>query len=131
MHRVHAHRPAQGGGRPVALRDRRRERPGHGRAGGALWASGARFTGPLTASDAAALTLCGSTLTGPLTVSGTTGPVVVGDPPACAPNTITGPVRIVRNLGGVTFDGNRVIGSVTIANNNGGIDVGGNPSPAR
>jgi hypothetical protein len=81
-------------------------------AGGALWMSGASITGPVQSSHAAAVTLCGDTVDGPVSITGTTGPVVVGNPPDCDGNLISGPLDLTGNPGGVTASGNTVGGPV-------------------
>jgi MBG domain-containing protein len=91
-------------------------------AGGALdIRPGASISGPLSASGATALRACGAKLTGPVTVSKSTGLVVMGDDegPACAGNTITGPVSLTTNSGGVEFDSNTVNGPLTITGTTG------------
>jgi hypothetical protein len=99
-------------------------------AGGALDMERATTGSQLTSSGAVAIRICGATLAG-LTVGGTTSLVVVGDDevrpslPACAGNTINGPVTIKGNFGGVEFDGNRVTGPLTVTGNTGSTPDGG------
>ncbi len=90
-------------------------------AGGALDIEGATISGPVNSNGAAALRACGAKLNGPLTVSGSTGLVVIGDDegPACAGNTITGPVSLTSNSGGIEFDRNTVNGPLTITGTTG------------
>jgi trimeric autotransporter adhesin len=89
--------------------------------GGALDIEGATLDGPVSVTGATAVRVCGTSLTGPLTVSGSTGLVVIGDDegPACAGNTITGPVSLTSNSGGVEFDNNTVNGPLTITHTTG------------
>jgi hypothetical protein len=94
-------------------------------AGGALYVNGGTISGPLTATGAVAITLCAANVTAnvtaPFTVTGTTGPVLVGGTtPACLGNTLSAPVNIKNNTGGVGFSNNTASTPVTITNNSGG-----------
>ncbi len=89
--------------------------------GGALDIEGATLDGPVSVTGVTAVRVCGTSLTGPLTISGSTGLVVIGDDegPTCAGNTITGPVSLTSNGGGVEFDNNTVNGPLTITHTTG------------
>ncbi|WP_330300095.1 Ig-like domain-containing protein [Streptomyces sp. NBC_00503] len=85
------------------------------RPGGALAVSDGQITGPVSADGALAVSVCGSKVTGPLSVRTTSGSVLIGAGPGsqfsdCAGNTITGPVSLVGNTGGVEFSADRVTG---------------------
>jgi hypothetical protein len=84
--------------------------------GGSLDVDGGHITGPVTANGAAVVRVCGATITGPLTVTGSTGPVLVGGA-GCDGNTVTGPVRVTDNAGGVEVVGNTVVGPLRITGN--------------
>ena len=93
-------------------------------AGGALSVSGGRITGPLTSTGATAISVCAATVTGGISVSGTSGLLLIGDDgddgtPACAANTITGPVTLTGNQQGLELGGNTIRGPVTLHNNTG------------
>ncbi|QES46774.1 hypothetical protein DEJ50_01805 [Streptomyces venezuelae] len=82
--------------------------------GGALAVSQARITGPVSADGALALRFCGSAVTGPVGVQRTGGPVRIGagadTPEGCAGNTLTGPVTLEGNTGGVELVAGRITG---------------------
>ncbi|WP_330334484.1 Ig-like domain-containing protein [Streptomyces sp. NBC_00536] len=89
------------------------------RPGGALSVSNGRVTGPVTAGGALAVSLCGSTLTGPVSVRNTSGAVLIGSgSPDCEGNTLTGPVSLDANTGGVDVSGDRVVGPLRCEANN-------------
>lgn len=94
--------------------------------GAALWMNGGVISGPLSSTQASAVTLCEARVTGPLAITGTTGPVALGGSTSCSGNTITGPVKITGNTGGVGFSGNTVSGPLTITGNSGGFTYSGN-----
>ncbi|MFD0526824.1 Ig-like domain-containing protein [Kitasatospora arboriphila] len=97
------------------------------RPGGALAVSDAELTGPLTADGALAVTVCGSSLTGRVTVTGTTGPLVFGSdarhPADCPGNTLTGPLTLDANTGGLRAAANTLTGPVRITGTTGGTAV--------
>jgi hypothetical protein len=70
----------------------------------------------VTANSAAVVRICGATITGPLTISASTGPVLAGGE-SCDANTITGPVRVTDNSGGVEVSGNTIVGPLRITGN--------------
>jgi MBG domain (YGX type)/Putative Ig domain len=93
-------------------------------AGGAIDLDGATVSGPIHASGATVVRLCGSMLTGSLSVSGSTGLVLIGGDAAtgpCAGNSVTGPVDLRNNRGGVEFNGNSVTGSLSITGTTGAL----------
>ena len=97
------------------------------RAGGALQLNGATVSGPVRLEGPLAVTICGSRISGPVSVSGSSGPVVIGSPAdGCAGNSISGPVTVNDNHGGVAFVANTVSGPVTISGNSGGFVFSGN-----
>ncbi|MGH2719811.1 MAG: Ig-like domain-containing protein [Actinomycetota bacterium] len=92
--------------------------------GGYLDVETAVVHGAISANNAAGLRMCVSTVNGPISITGSTGLVVSGDDegsPACAGNTIKGPVSILNGRGGVEFDNNTVTGAVTITGNTGSV----------
>ena len=92
--------------------------------GGALDLEGALVSGPITATGATVVRVCRSIVSGHLSVSGSGGLVLVGGDAAtgpCAGNTISGPVDLTNNHGGVEFNGNRVSGPVTISGTTGAL----------
>jgi hypothetical protein len=94
--------------------------------GGSLAVEGGWITGPVTANGAAEVVrICGATITGPLTISGSTGPVVVGGE-GCDPNSITGPVRVTDNAGGVEVSGNTIVGPLRVTGNAAPVHATGN-----
>ncbi|WP_441245521.1 Ig-like domain-containing protein [Kitasatospora sp. McL0602] len=92
------------------------------RPGGALAVSDARITGPVSADGALALTVCRSVLTGPVGIRSSTGYVLLGSarPTVCAGSTVTGPLTLDGNTGGVEVSGNTVTGPVSLTGNSGG-----------
>jgi hypothetical protein len=63
--------------------------------------------------------MCGSSASS-VTVENATGFVVVGDPAdGCAANTLSGPLVLIHNTGGVQAIGNTVAGAVTASGNSG------------
>jgi hypothetical protein len=93
--------------------------------GGSLDLEGGRITGPVVANGAAVVRICGATITGPLTITGSTGPVLLGGA-GCDGNTVTGPVRVTENAGGVEVSGNTVVGPLRITGNAAPVHVAGN-----
>ncbi|WP_412075044.1 Ig-like domain-containing protein [Streptomyces xanthophaeus] len=93
------------------------------RPGGALAVTGARITGSVSADGALAVSVCGSTVTGPITVRRSSGYVLIGSAGAgdrpCAGNTVTGPLVVDANAGGVEVSANSVTGPVTVTGNSG------------
>ena len=95
--------------------------------GGVLDIEGGTINGPLKLTGSGIVRICGATITVPLTISGATGLLVIGGDTAtgaCAGNTITGPVELTGNKGGVEFNGNTVNGPLTISGTTGTL-----PSP--
>ncbi|MFD6418403.1 ParB/Srx family N-terminal domain-containing protein [Streptomyces sp. NPDC060194] len=86
------------------------------RAGASLVLTGSTLRGPLRADRAAALHVCGSRLDGPVSVDRSTGPVRIGGP-GCTANTVTGPLSLTGNTGGVLLSANEVDGPVACAAN--------------
>lgn len=115
-------------------------------AGASLNVEGATISGALSASQSAMLRICGSTLSAPLGASGDTGAVVIGDGTSgCPKSTISGPVTLKRDSGGVSIQnaavsqlqltgcaggvivtGNNLAGPLTVTENAGGATVTGN-----
>ncbi|WP_371619314.1 Ig-like domain-containing protein [Streptomyces sp. NBC_00454] len=92
------------------------------RPGGALAVTDGQITGPVSADGALAVAVCGSKVTGPLGIRTTSGSVLIGAGPDsqvsdCAGNTITGPVSLVGNTGGVEFSADRVTGPLGCESN--------------
>ncbi|MFD2415532.1 RCC1 domain-containing protein [Amycolatopsis pigmentata] len=89
---------------------------------GSLDAEGATLQGPLTATSGTGVRICAGTVNGPISILGITGVVVIGDAnddgtPACAGNTLRGPVTLTGNTGFVELGGNQIAGPVTVNNN--------------
>lgn len=115
-------------------------------AGASLNVEGATISGALSASQSAMLRICGSTLSAPLGASGDTGAVLIGDGTSgCPKSTISGPVTLKRDSGGVSIQnaavsqlqltgcaggvivtGNNLAGPLTVTENAGGPTVTGN-----
>jgi hypothetical protein len=92
------------------------------KAGGAIWAQGAKIGGPFSGSGANAIRLCGSSVSGSLSITKTSGLIAIGDddgPTPCAGTKIAGPAGVTGDFGGVEFVGNTVSGSLTITGNTG------------
>jgi len=91
--------------------------------GGALAVSGAVITGPVSSTAAAAISVCQSTVNGPLTIQQSSGYVLVGanadDAVACPGITITGPVNLRSNTGGLEASANTITGPVQVTGNTG------------
>ena len=90
--------------------------------GGVLDIEGGTINAPLRITGSGIVRLCGATINAPLTISGATGLVLIGGDDAtgtCAGNTITGPVELTGNKGGVEFNGNTVNGPLTISGTTG------------
>ena len=85
--------------------------------GGSLALLGARVTGGVLTTGAAAVTICGSTISGAVAINGSTGPVVLGDPSACAGNAFSGGLTLALNTGGVVVGGNNVRGALACTAN--------------
>ena len=99
------------------------------RGGGSLAVLGGTIRGPVTSVGATALLLCHAAVSGPLTVIRSTGPVVIGGlgDPACGRTTISGPVSLIGNAGGVRIMGSTVNGPVTAFVNGGpALTISGN-----
>lgn len=97
--------------------------------GGALDVEGGAIHGPLSARGATLIRLCGANLHGPVTVRDATGPAVIGWPhatPACAGNTIHGPMSLSDNSGGLQVHANTVYGPVTASGNSGTVGISDN-----
>jgi hypothetical protein len=96
-------------------------------AGGSLEVVGGSITGPIRITSPGAVRLCGATIAGPLSISADASSIVIGDgTPGCAANTITGPVTLTNDTGGITMIGNTVDGPLSISGSSGGIVVTGN-----
>jgi hypothetical protein len=92
--------------------------------GGALDIEGGKISAPVYANGATAIRACNSRISGPTTVTKLGGLVVFGDDDGqlrCPGNTITGPVQIIGNTGGVEFDDNTVTARLTITGNSGNL----------
>jgi hypothetical protein len=96
-------------------------------AGGSLTATNSKLGG-LDAKGAAWLRLCGNDVSASATVagglamsvSGSTGPLVVGDPTAgCAPNRVAAGAAFVGNTGGVILAGNTLAKGLTVTDGQG------------
>jgi hypothetical protein len=73
------------------------------------------------------LRVCASSTGGAIAVTGTTGPVVIGDPAhGCTGNVVKGGLTASGNTGGGTVSGNQITGSWTITNNTPAFAVTGN-----
>ncbi len=95
--------------------------------GGALDVEGASVSGPLRASGATLLRICGASISGPVEATNGSGSVVIGEGTAgCSASTISGPVTVKNNTGGVSIDGNVVAGPLTVTGNSGGTTVTNN-----
>ena len=81
--------------------------------------------GSISANAPAGVRICGSH-TGAVSVSASSAPVLIGDPPSCAHNTISAGVTAANNRAGVTIVGNTIGGGVTAAGNTGGQVISGN-----
>jgi hexosaminidase len=94
--------------------------------------SGAQISGAVAADDSATLSICSTRLTGPVSVTASTGYILAGsDSPACGADTITGPLTLARNTGGLELADSTVYGPVLITRNTGnagitGIDIDAN-----
>jgi hypothetical protein len=93
--------------------------------GGALAIIGGTISGPITITGATAVAVCGARISGSLSVKEASGPVLIGDAgdegSGCAANTISGPVTLTGNIGGLELGGNTISGPVTVSGNGGGI----------
>ncbi|MEU9255008.1 Ig-like domain-containing protein [Streptomyces sp. NPDC048270] len=103
------------------------------RPGGSLAVSDAAVTGPVSADGALALTVCRSRLTGPVGLRAGAGYVLIGsdqDAAACPGNTITGPLTLEGNTGGLQASANTVTGPVRIDGNSAAGPLSEEPVPA-
>jgi len=80
--------------------------------GGALTLLGAHITGGVVTTGAVSVTICDSTISGAVSVTGSTGPVVLGDPTACGGNAFSGGLTLALNSGGVVVGGHNVHGAL-------------------
>ncbi|MGH9104399.1 MAG: Ig-like domain repeat protein, partial [Acidimicrobiales bacterium] len=89
--------------------------------GGGLEVEGGSVTGPISSTRAVGFTLCGATVAGPVVVSRSTGFVFIGGGTdlGCGPTTVSGPVSLVANTGGVEVAGDTVYGPVAVSANSG------------
>ena len=95
--------------------------------GGALNVEGASVSGPIIANKATLLRICAASISGPVEATNGSGSVVIGEGTAgCSASTISGPVTLKSNTGGVSIDGNVVNGPVTVTGNGGGATVTNN-----
>lgn len=83
--------------------------------------TGATIGGNVVGTEPGAVSLCGSTVRGSVDISRATGFVLIGDPgdASCAPNSITGAVRLDQNTAGTEVSRNTRIGSTVLTGNNG------------
>lgn len=93
-------------------------------AGASVSIQGSQLYGPIRATRAASLSVCGTHVRGGVLVTGSSGFVRVGaagddGPPACGPNTVSGPLVLARNAGGVEVSANTVTGAVRLVANTG------------
>ena len=96
-------------------------------AGGELDIEGGTVSGPVTATKATLLRICGAVISGPAQATNGTGSVVIGEGTAgCPASTISGPVTVKGNMGGVVIDGNVVKGPLAVTGNEGGTTVTNN-----
>ena len=102
-------------------------------AGAIVSITGSTLSGPLTAHGPGSLALCGSKVTGPAMVTGDTGQVLIGGGSGspCAANTISGPVTLNSNTGGVTVAGNTISGTLSCSSNNPAPTDNGQPNTAK
>ena len=91
--------------------------------GGALSASGGSVNGSVSVSGAKTVSLCAATVSGGLSVTNSTGPVVIGNPTACAGNTIKGGLTLTNNTNGVTVSANNITGGLACSGNAGLTDA--------
>jgi hypothetical protein len=89
--------------------------------GGTLEMTGSTINGGLTASGATSVDVCANRINGPTSVQNSSGSVIIGGQggPACAPNSLNGPVTLADNSAGVELIGNTINGPVTVRNNTG------------
>jgi len=89
--------------------------------GGTLEMTGSTINGGLTASGATSVDVCANRIDGPTSVQNSSGSVIIGGQggPACAPNSLNGPVTLADNSAGVELIGNTINGPVTVRNNTG------------
>jgi hypothetical protein len=94
--------------------------------GAHFFSNGAFISGGVTASSPGAISICDTRIAGRLSISGSTGPVLVGEPATgdCPGNRISGEVAITGDLAGTDFSGNTVSGSATLTGNVGGFVFG-------
>ena len=94
--------------------------------GAHFFSNGAVISGPVTATDPGAISICDTRISGPLSISGATGPVLVGEPATgdCPGNRIAGPVSITGDQQGTDFSGNTVSGGATLTGNVAGFVFG-------
>jgi hypothetical protein len=99
--------------------------------GGALWAGGATISGPIRATGAQAISLCGDSINGPIDLDMSHGAVVIGDGNGCAGNTISAPLTLTANHGGVSVIDNIIDGPATLVDNTGGFTYSDNTVTGR
>jgi hypothetical protein len=89
--------------------------------GGGLEVDNGAVSGPITTVGAIGVGLCGATVSGTVSVVGSTGYVFIGGGTGtgCARTTISGPVTLSGNSGGVEVATSTVSGPVTVINNSG------------
>jgi len=94
--------------------------------GAHFFSNGAVISGPVTATDPGAISICGTRISGGLSISSGTGPVLVGEPATgdCPGNRIAGPVSITGDQQGTDFSGNTVSAGVTLTGNVAGFVFG-------
>jgi hypothetical protein len=93
--------------------------------GASLYVQDSTIAGGIAATKAAAVQVCGSTVAS-IAVVHSSGMVGIGDPDACAANTVTGSIDAIDNHGGGTIEDNTYGGSVTAAGNKPAFTVSGN-----
>lgn len=93
-------------------------------AGGAFSATGSQVSGGVVSAGAVYVRLCGTAVSqSGLEVTGSSGPVIVGDPgQGCAGNRLVG-VNLTGNGAGATMSGNTVFGQARFDRNAGGTNT--------
>lgn len=98
--------------------------------GASLVALGSTISGSVHSTAADTIYLCGDAVTGPVTITKTKGSVFLGGT-GCTANTISGPVQLTDNTGGVTVAANEVRGRLSCSGNDPAPDNADRPNDVR
>lgn len=102
--------------------------------GASVSVADSQINGALRSTGATSLSVCASHVAGPVLVTGSRGSVVLGDAaddttPACAPDTIAGPLALTHNTGGVEVGADTITGPLVLVANTGAGPSSENAAP--